>query len=399
LKKKYFVFPETQYYREYLETKHFVGQNALVVMSIILMMLLTVLYMFLANYQILPILAFVVGFLIILMFNFATVAYSKEHYYYLKLNKYITSISLFTLILTMIIYFKSPSFIPLIFVAYAISAIYKDTKVLIGTTVYFIFAVLMLIFNFKFIFEFQNNIVIKNLAIGFFLILFLLILLASSFIIINEKTFFYNNIAFAKEKEYRNLDLILEFKSKLKTGSISNQDYYQNTKEILQEFSKKIEIEDIFSEKIDILQELDSGKDKKEILKNHPSYSKYDLDRMEKLLIYKTSKLSKLMLKIKNSSTKKYKTREIFSSTHFQSFNKQSDSIEVKILSFVVYYVALKRGLSGMKPLTNQELFDTFINTDLYYFIDPKVIKIYRDNADVFNTIVDEVFGRVKKYD
>lgn len=399
MKKKYFVFPETQYYREYLETKHFVGQNALVVMSIILMMLLTVLYMFLANYQILPILAFVVGFLIILMFNFATVAYSKEHYYYLKLNKYITSISLFTLILTMIIYFKSPSFIPLIFVAYAISAIYKDTKVLIGTTVYFIFAVLMLIFNFKFIFEFQNNIVIKNLAIGFFLILFLLILLASSFIIINEKTFFYNNIAFAKEKEYRNLDLILEFKSKLKTGSISNQDYYQNTKEILQEFSKKIEIEDVFSEKIDILQELDSGKDKKEILKNHPSYSKYDLDRMEKLLIYKTSKLSKLMLKIKNSSTKKYKTREIFSSTHFQSFNKQSDSIEVKILCFVVYYVALKRGLSGMKPLTNQELFDTFINTDLYYFIDPKVIKIYRDNADVFNTIVDEVFGRVKKYD
>lgn len=399
MKKKYFVFPETQYYREYLETKHFVGQNALVVVSIILMMLLTVLYMFLANYQILPILAFVVGFLVILMFNFATVAYSKEYYYYLKLNKYITSISLFTLILTMIIYFKSPSFIPLIFVAYAISAIYKDTKVLIGTTVYFIFAVLMLIFNFKFIFEFQNNIVIKNLAIGFFLILFLLILLASSFIIINEKTFFYNNIAFAKEKEYRNLDLILEFKSKLKTGSISNQDYYQNTKEILQEFSKKIEIEDVFSEKIDILQELDSGKDKKEILKNHPSYSKYDLDRMEKLLIYKTSKLSKLMLKIKNSSTKKYKTREIFSSTHFQSFNKQSDSIEVKILSFVVYYVALKRGLSGMKPLTNQELFDTFINTDLYYFIDPKVIKIYRDNADVFNTIVDEVFGRVKKYD
>ena len=399
MKKKYFVFPETQYYREYLETKHFVGQNALVVMSIILMMLLTVLYMFLANYQILPILAFVVGFLVILMFNFATVAYSKEHYYYLKLNKYITSISLFTLILTMIIYFKSPSFIPLIFVAYAITAIYKDTKVLIGTTVYFIFAVLMLIFNFKFIFEFQNNIVIKNLAIGFFLILFLLILLASSFIIINEKTFFYNNIAFAKEKEYRNLDLILEFKSKLKTGSISIQDYYQNTKEILQEFSKKIEIEDVFSEKIDILQELDSGKDKKEILKNHPSYSKYDLDRMEKLLIYKTSKLSKLMLKIKNSSTKKYKTREIFSSTHFQSFNKQSDSIEVKILSFVVYYVALKRGLSGMKPLTNQELFDTFINTDLYYFIDPKVIKIYRDNADVFNTIVDEVFGRVKKYD
>jgi hypothetical protein len=397
LKKKYFVFPETQYYREYLETKHFVGQNALVIMAITSMMFLTAIYMYFSSYEVLPIIGFVIGYLVVLLFNFATIAYSKEHYYYLKLNKYITSISLFTLILTMIIYFKSPSFIPLIFVAYAVSAIYKDTKVLIATTVYFIFAVLMLIFNFKYIFEFQNAIVIKNLAIGFFLILFLLILLSSSFIIINEKTFFYNNIAFAKEKEYRNLDLILEFKSKLKTNSLVNRDYYQETKKILEEFSKKIEIDDVFSEKIDVLEKLESGIDKQKILKEHPLFNQTDLERLEKLLVYKTSMLSKLILKIKNSSTKKYKTREIFSSTHFQSFNKQSDSIEIKILCFVVYFVALKRGLSGMKPLTNQELFDTFINTDLYYFIDPKVIKIYRDNADVFNTIVDEVFGQVKK--
>jgi len=397
LKKKYFVFPETQYYREYLETKHFVGQNALVTVVITSMMFLTAIYMYFSNYEILPIIGFVIGYLVILLFNFATIAYSKEHYYYLKLNKYVTSISLFTLILTMIIYFKSPSFVPLIFVAYAVSAVYKDTKVLIGTTVYFIFAVLMLIFNFKFIFEFQNTIVIKDLAIGFFLILFLLILLASSFIIVNEKTFFYNNIAFAKEKEYRNLDLILEFKSKLKTNSLINRDYYQETKKILEEFSKKIEIDDVFSEKIDVLEKLESGVDKQKILKEHPLFNLSDLERLESLLVYKTSKLSKLILKIKNSSTKKYKTREIFSSTHFQSFNKQSDSIEIKILCFVVYFVALKRGLSGMKPLTNQELFDTFINTDLYYFIDPKVIKIYRDNADVFNTIVDEVFGQVKK--
>jgi hypothetical protein len=397
LKKKYFVFPETQYYREYLETKHFVGQNALVTVAITSMMFLTAIYMYFSNYEVLPIIGFIIGYLVILLFNFATIAYSKEHYYYLKLNKYVTSISLFTLILTMIIYFKSPSFVPLIFVTYAISAIYKDTKVLIATTVYFIFSVLMLIFNFKYIFEFQNTIVIKNLAIGFFLILFLLILLLSSFIIVNEKTFFYNNIAFAKEKEYRNLDLILEFKSKLKTNSLINRDYYQETKKILEEFSKKIEIDDVFSEKIDVLEKLESGVDKKLILKEHPLFNQSDLERLEKLLVYKTSKLSKLILKIKNSSTKKYKTREIFSSTHFQSFNKQSDSIEIKILCFVVYFVALKRGLSGMKPLTNQELFDTFINTDLYYFIDPKVIKIYRDNADVFNTIVDEVFGQVKK--
>jgi hypothetical protein len=44
-----------------------------------------------------------------------------------------------------------------------------------------------------------------------------------------------------------------------------------------------------------------------------------------------------------------------------------------------------------MKPLSNQELYDGLLNTDLHHFIDPKIIKIYRENFDVFNTIADEM--------
>lgn len=391
MKNKYFVFPETKYYREYLEFKHLRGQNALVSIAIFLMMILTVVYMLLTSYETVAIIGFSLGYLIILLISFATVAYSSEYFYYLKLNKYITSISLFTLILIMILYFKSPSFIPLLFVAYAICSIYKDTKVLLGITIYFFFSVLMLIINFNYLFNFQNPLLASDLAVAFFVFLFILILLLSSFIIVKEKSFFYNNISYAKEKEYRNLELLMDFKTKDKQNIVHRRDYYNETMLILSEFSKKIDAPDIFKEKIEILKIMEKGIDRKKILEKYPNYTSMDLDRLERLLLNKNSELRKMVLKLKHTQTKKYKTREIFSATHFQSFNKQSDSMEVKILCFAIYYATLKKGLPGMKPLKNEELYDTLVNSDFYHFIDPKIMKIYRDNADVFNTIADEM--------
>jgi hypothetical protein len=47
--------------------------------------------------------------------------------------------------------------------------------------------------------------------------------------------------------------------------------------------------------------------------------------------------------------------------------------------------------LPGFKALNNGELHSALINSNFHYFIDPKVIKIYKENYDVFNTIVNEI--------
>jgi hypothetical protein len=395
LKKDYFIYPQTKYYRETLELKHLKGQNNLVLSMIFGLMILTVTYMILSKYPFLPILAFGIAYLVIILFNIAAIAYGVENTYYLKFNKYITSITLFTLVLVKVIYFGSPSIIPFLFVAYAICSLYKDNKVLLTISFYFLFSMLMLIMNFKVIFDFENQVVIKDLAIGFFVIMFLLVLMFSTFIIIKEKTFFYNNVAYAKEKEYRNLDFLLDFKLKNKRNDFHQRNYYQDTEKILDDFSKKIEIPNVFSEKIQIIQDLEKSKDYQSILKEHPDFTEVDLKRLENLVINKKSKLRRTILKIKNSKLKNLKTKEIFSAIHFQSFNKQADSIDIKILCFVVYYVALKKGLPGMKSVSNKELYDTFVNSDFYHFIDPKVIRIFEENEDVFNTIIEDTISEV----
>jgi len=393
------AFPETKYYREYLEFKHLKGQNQLVAFMVLLMMILTLIYMFLAKYEMTPIISFGLGFSLILIFNYALTAYSLEHYYYLKLNKYITSIALFTLVLAMIIYFKSPSLVPLFFVVYAISSIYKDIRVLLIISIYFLFSSIMLLINFQNIFNFEANMIVKDLTIGFFVILFLVILLLSSFIIVKEKTFFYQNIALAREKEYRSLELLLDFHEKGKPRIIHNHDYYEKTKKFLQEFSKKNNIKDIFTEKLTILQNLEKGIKKEKILEKYPDYSLDDLERLERLLLHKNSDLQKLILKLKHSQTAKFKTKEMFSVTHFQSFNKQNDYIETKILCFVVYYAALRKGFLGLKPINAKAVYDILSNSEFSYLIDSRVLKIYEENFEVFEQIISEIYQEVNEND
>jgi hypothetical protein len=393
------AFPETKYYREYLEFKHLKGQNQLVAFMVLLMMILTVSYMFIAKYQLIPIISFGLGFLLILIFNYALTAYSQEHYYYLKLNKYITSVGLFTLVLAMIIYLKSPSLIPLFFVVYAISSIYKDIRILLIVSIYFLFSSIMLLINFQYIFNFEATIIVKDLTIGFFVILFLIILLLSSYIIVKEKTFFYQNIALAKEKEYRSLELLLNLQEKGKPRIIHNHDYYEKTKKFLKEFSENNNIKDLFTEKLIILQKLENNQNKEAILSEHQSFDLDDLDRLENLLLHKNSYLQKLILKLKHSQTAKFKTKEIFSATHFQSFNKQNDYIETKILCFVVYYAALRKGFLGLKPINADSVYDILSNSEFSYLIDSRVLKIYEENSEVFEQIVKEVYQEVNEND
>jgi len=391
LKKKYYVYPETEYHQEELEIKHSRGQNTLVALTIFVMMLLTIGYMIFSQYEWRPILGFALSFFAILIVNTALISYARENEYFYKFNKYITSILFFTIIVSLIIYFKSPSFIPLLFVSYAVCSIYKDTKVLQTITIYFIFAIIILIINYKNVFEFQSDYFIVDLAVMFFIFLFLMMLLLSNFIIIKEKTFFYNNIAHAKEKEFRALNLLMDFATKQEHNIAHDRDYYQDTLDILTEFSQKMDIPNIFIDKINILKLLEQKTAKQKIQKEYPQFTKSDIERLEKLLINQASPLRRITQKIKHTHKNKTHAKEMFSATHFQSFNKQNDSIETKIVCFIVFYAALKKGLPGFKALNNDELHAALINSNFHYFIDPKVIKIYKENYDVFNTIVNEI--------
>ena len=391
------IFPEVEKYQQHLEFKYLVKQNIFVLLTIFLVGLLMVIYLIIAGYTARIVIGLSSGFAAVLIFNIASLSYGMNDYSFLKFNKFITTISFFTLMLVILLYFKSPSLIPFLFIAYVISAIYKDLKVLGVISLYFVFTISMILLNYSYLFNFQNIPSPSYGVVGFFVFFFLFLLFVSTYITIKEIKFFYNEISFSKEKQNRNIDLLIELKKNIIPDNQNYDLYYEKVKSVFDDFSKKINIDNHFDEKLEIIKKLDHGESIDDILKEYKDFNKADIVRLKNLIIKEDSNLTKLALKIYYFNQKQIHKQEIFSETYFESFDKSGDEIEVKIISFVVFYVLLKKGISGMKPLTDEELYDAIINTDFFHFVNPRIRKIYRENAEVFNTIIADVMSEVEK--
>lgn len=385
------MFSEIESYREDLEIKHLRTKNHFVLGLLSVMMIMTLIYMLVTGFPTQEAIALFVGFLLVIIFNVSQLAFGREDYHFYQLNKYISTLGVYVLAIAIIFIFESPSAITALFVAYAISAFYQDLKVMLISNLFLLFTVIMIMLNYPEYLDFQNSNTENEFGIAIFFFAFIMILTVSSFIIIKQKRFFYNQIALSKETEFRNIELIIDLHQKTTKAELPVESYYQKTSAFLEAISKKIGVENAFSEKLKLLLELEKGSSKNELMDKYPTYSKEELERLENLLISGKHKLRKSAIKMGHTFNVEVKKREIFSETHFKSFNHQTDHLDVKIIAFAIFYSALKRGIPGLPPLNDQVIRNTLTSTDYYYYVDPKVIRIYERNSEVFDAIADDV--------
>ena len=393
-KNKTYMFKEIEDYREELETKHLRTKNHFVLGLLAGMMVITIIYMFVTAFDLGDTIALMIGFLIVILINIAQLAYGKENYKFLQLNKYITTVYVYVLSIVIIFLFESPVAITVLFLAYAISAFYQDLKVMTISNVLLLFSALMILLNFPEYLTFPSANTENSFGVAFFFVAFITILTVSTFIIIKQKRFFYNQIALSKETEFRNIDLLIDIQKQATNTDIDLKKYYQNVRAFCEEFSGKIGAENAFSEKLDVLFALEKNTARNKLLAKYPKYSAADLYRLEDLLVGGKHRLRKLAIKMSHTYNIDIKRREMFSETHFKSFNHQYDNFEIKLLAFVVFYAALKRGIDGIVSLDGQAIRNILTSTDYFYYIDPRVMRIYDRNSEVFETIAADILGK-----
>ncbi|MBN2696941.1 MAG: hypothetical protein JXR38_05320, partial [Bacilli bacterium] len=216
----------------------------------------------------------------------------------------------------------------------------------------------------------------------------------SSYIIVKQKQFFYNQLALSNETEFRSIDLLIDLQKKVYDEDVDIEKYYQRTAVFLEEFSNKLEIENAFLDKLQLLFDMEKGESRAALIEKYPEYSREDLDRLENLLIGAKHKLRKIAIKMSHAFNVDVKRREMFSETHFRSLNHQKDQLDIKIIAFVVFYTALKRGMDGIPKLDDETIRKALTGTDYYYYIEPRIIKIYQKNSEVFDAICKDILEK-----
>lgn len=392
-----YTYKQVATYKEILELKH-IKTKTLIVNIIHLVFAFVVAY-FLYRLNIPTTRILLVEFLFVLLLFGNVFLYSLDHDLYnnLKLAMYINTLGSYVIATVLILMFETPSIFTSLFLAYAITAIYQDYKVmLISNSSLFVIGFLLTL-NFDNIFAVPNNTTIQNTYIIIFLVLFVLLLTLSSYILIKRKSFFYNHLAKIKEAEVRNMNLLNEVATTHSKNEFKTKEYYRDLLQFSQEVSKKIGIENVFKRKIELLQDLETHKPA-DLVSKYPEYTLAQIASIKQMELKLQSKMNHIALKASKTKDIEVNKKEIFSESQFKSFKHFSDERYVKIISFVVFYTLLKIDKPYLKEMSDEEIKDVLFNSEYFYLIDASVIDVYLNNNEVFDTVVNDILKEMWNY-
>lgn len=385
-----YSYEQVETFKEILELKHIKTKTLAVnVLNIVFAFIVSLfLYRLSMPLNSILLIAFMFGFL--LLINIFLYSLDHDLYNNLKLAMYINTIGEYVIATTLILMFETPSIFTSLFLAYAITAIYQDYKVMLISNGALFIVGFLLTFNFTNIFDIPGITAFQTTFIVIFLFLFVLLLTLSSYILIKRKTFFYNHLAQIKEAEVRNINLLSEIEFTRTKKTLNTNEYYRDLLKFSQEVSKKIGIENVFKRKIQLLKDLEKAAPQ-ELLAKYPEYTIEQILQMKHMELGINRKMRHIAIKASKTNDIQVSKKEIFSESQFKSFKHFTDERYVKIIAFVVFYVLLKIDKPYLAELKEDSIKDILYNSEYFYLIDQDIMDVYFNNNEVFDTIVNDI--------
>lgn len=386
-----YQYEQLETYKELIELRHMKIKTYLVNGFLLMFLAVVSVILFKLDYDIKLTYGIIFMFLVVIGLNIALFSYNNDLYNNVKLSMYVNVIGVYIISTTLIMIFKTPSIFTSLFLAYAITAIYQDYKVmLLSNGLLFICGGLLSVF-FPEVFLIPGNTDMHNFFILIFLFLFVVLLTLSSYILIKRKTFFYNQLAQIKESEVRNLDLLMEIDYVKTKSKLDSNEYYESLLKFSKELSRKIGIENVFTRKIQLLKDLKEH-NTNELLEKYPEYNEEQINKIKLMELSVNTKMRNIAVKASHSNDISVDKKEIFSESLYKSFNHPKDHRYVKIISFVVFYCLLKIEKPYLKAQDEETLKEVLFNSEYFYRIDPEIFDIYFNNNEVFETIINDIF-------
>lgn len=384
-----YQYSQLEKYKESLELAH-LKTKTLIVNAIVFLLAGVVLYFFIKlDVGTSVIISTMAMFFVLLVINFAFYAYDQDHYNNLKLAMYVNTLGIYSITITMILRFQTPSIFTSLFLVYALSAVYQDFKAMMISNFALFITGSILVIRYPDIFELVSGEDSQTFFVLVFLIVFVLLLSLSSYILIKRKTFFYNQLAQIKESEVRNMELLLEIQKINTNKTLNSEEYYSSILKFSSELSKKIGISNIFDRKISILRDVNLMS-MQDVLEKYPEYKKEEIIDLLNMELEINNKIRNVGIKSSQSYGVEVIRKEIFSESQFKSFNHQGDNNYVMIIAFVTFYCLLKIDKPYLKELDEEKIKDILHNSEYFHRIDRDIINIYLENNEVFDTIVKD---------
>ncbi|PAT02551.1 hypothetical protein CI105_00935 [Candidatus Izimaplasma bacterium ZiA1] len=383
-----YVFSQLETYKEKLELEHLKKKTIIVNMLVFLLGALVLYLLLKIGRDFDGIMPLMLTFIFFLIVNFSFYSYKQDHYNYLKILMYGSVIFIYFISIMIVFEFQTPSSFTGMFLAYAVTSIYQDYKSIMLSNFTLFLTGSLLVVRFPEIFSISNGNNPDTFIVLVFLLVFVLLLTLSSLILIKRKTFFYNQLAYVKEAELRNIRLLLNIQKILGKNEINQNSYYDKINAFSKAVSSKIGVDDIFKYRLILLEDLCKLNDI-EFTNKYTDVTIEEKQYISQMRVDILSKIRTISIKASQSFGIKVSKKEVFAETQFKSFKHSEDSNYSKIISFVTFYTLLKINKPYLKALDEEELRDVLLNSEYFHKVDRDIMNIYLQNSEVFDTIVN----------
>lgn len=367
---------------------HFLRKKAFHVAVILFVVMVFSLVLFLGiDIPVMNAVVFILMFLFLIGVN--AIFYLKSQWFYdFNLSMYITAIGLYLIGVGLILELRHPSIFTILFLFYSIIAIYQHAKTVLLNNLLLFFGGTLVIFGFPEMFH-AGGLSSTTVYIYVFLVIFVMLLSISSFILTKQKERFYWKIAMIKERETRAISIVFELGESMSEHYMDYTEYYDALESFSESLSKKIGIDNVFKERIDLLKDLSLSNNQDKVMNNNPGYSRYDFEELKQMELKHNKKMP--YVAFKSGQYHSFEFDEEMALGHIEdttkSLNYTTDSQAVKIVAFSVFIAMLRIEKPYLRRLTMKEVLNVLSEPDVRPLFDHDLMVFFKENQDTFARI------------
>lgn len=312
----------------------------------------------------------------------------------LKRFSYLSIIFVYVLITYLLFNSSLPGIYANIFLAFTIGYLYLDEKATWINHILMAISSSLLIWIFPEVFGLENLPLLNVVIVNIVLLIILVFLFVSSLFNLRKQRYNYYRLAKLRENEFKIIHVLIDLENEYFTQRGNSEDIYPILKELFKQFSTKVEIENVFESRIDLVHDAHML-DLKEFKEKHPNLKEEMKNYLESLSLQDLGKLRFIAIKV--SQIKKVEINYSMNQEVFNSLRHFEDNQLVKLVIFSAFFVYFRLDKREMKALSTEEFISLLNQSGLVNEIEPKILNIFYQYKDVIEDILSDAINGVMR--
>lgn len=311
--------------------------------------------------------------------------YREVELRFLKIASVISIIFLYTFITYLLFNVNLPGTYANIFLAFTLGYFYLDERTTWINHVLMALSSSLLIWVFPDIFGLRDLNFVNLITVNLGVLILLIFLFFSSYFNVRKKKYDYLRLARIKENEFKTINVLMDLESAYFSQRSDTEKGYKALREFFHLFTKKVGIENVFEERLNMIQDASSLATEEFQIK-YPEIDSDIKDYLKTLSLNDAGKLRYLAFKIsqiENVDVDYSMNQEVFNSLrHYEDSNK------VKLVVFGAFLVFFKMNKRELASISTSEFIELIKKSDVVNKIEPKILDYFYQYQDVIDDIL-----------